>query len=628
MVIAALIYKAPMTSYAAYYSGYSEICTNDFTVEEIKKTEGETYLQTGGDILYILTEGIIKPNNITSCDFLYSDVAPQGDEEIFNIALENNEPVIVWLDEDGKTIWMHSNATEIYANPDCKYLLYQCEIAHSVEALSHINTAYVEDLFSAFAGTKNVDWSFLENWDVSSVKNFENAFTYSDISDLTVFSNWNTSEALTFKAMFAYCTEITTLDGLENWNTAKVLSLDTMFRNCSNIADISAIANWNVGSVIELQQTFLNVTAIEDASCLNKWIDYGIEKAHVFETFWATGAQMNHYQTMIIPGSGEDPILPYWYMVPIEFYDGNTLLATYYTTPHEKKSYVDEYENEHFESLNLWTLYTYAYDYVVAQGKLFICFNSKKDGSGESIIFDDNTPLWLENPEHKYYIIWGNSYNLEAEEILEDAKMEENSIIPNKPSLPDASPTDAPHPSSPNLDEEPETDTTISDSTSRPPVKEEEVTEEIKEDTIKEEESDSKEDTTPDLSDETPATDESLEERPSEEKPVTKPTEEEKPDEDETVEEDDNIKPGDDNISEEEPSENESDKETDIPKEEDDESSSTDEDRETEVIDGKEEKSETALEDGEEDKVEEAVESGEEENGTESSGKDIEKESE
>ena len=112
--------------------------------------------------------------------------------------------------------------------------------------LNCIDTSKITDmsyLFSYIIVLSENEQIYLDNWDVSNVKNMESMFRncYYINPDL---SNWDVSNVKNMTAMFYNCKNFTG-EGIKNWNVSNVESMDYMFSYCESFTG-NELENWNV----------------------------------------------------------------------------------------------------------------------------------------------------------------------------------------------------------------------------------------------------------------------------------------------------------------------------------------------------------------------------------------------
>jgi surface protein len=157
------------------------------------------------------------------------------------------------------------------------------------------NTAYV------FTNCNNVtDITPLENWNVSTMENFDKFFNAYNLGNLSPLNNWDVSD-MTNMAWFYNGATLRNLDFMSNWNTGhlqnmacafgtkisvpsnisglrdldvgNVTNMYNLFDGRINIDDFSPLANWNVSSVTDVTNMFNNVNADANlAVALDNWV--------------------------------------------------------------------------------------------------------------------------------------------------------------------------------------------------------------------------------------------------------------------------------------------------------------------------------------------------------------------
>ncbi|WP_407374600.1 BspA family leucine-rich repeat surface protein [Methanobrevibacter sp.] len=142
---------------------------------------------------------------------------------------EEFDVLIILNDGTNLTSWNDvENKNEIiYVSEDLSKftdLSYKYADLTNLKAIVADVTDKVIDMNSMFYFCKSLkDISFLNNWDVSNVKNME--------------------------YMFSNCVSLADLCPLKDWDVSKVISMECMFENCKSLKDISPLSDWNVSNV-------------------------------------------------------------------------------------------------------------------------------------------------------------------------------------------------------------------------------------------------------------------------------------------------------------------------------------------------------------------------------------------
>ena len=126
--------------------------------------------------------------------------------------------------------------------------------------LGDIDTSKIVYMAHLFYKTNRKDWSGIETWDVSNVKNMLSMFEQSNFNG--DISKWNVSNVKDMTAMF----KGTNFNGdLSKWNTSNVKNMLSMFAFSNFNSDIS---NWDVSSVKYMPKMFWHSAFNNDIS---KW---------------------------------------------------------------------------------------------------------------------------------------------------------------------------------------------------------------------------------------------------------------------------------------------------------------------------------------------------------------------
>jgi surface protein len=174
-----------------------------------------------------------------------------------------------------------------------------------------INTNTTKNMFK---NTQSEDWSFVTNFDVSSVADFSFMFAGA-VTFNQPLNHWNVSSAITLSGMFGGAlafnqplnswdvSNATSLSGmfvgatafnqpLDHWNVMSATDLSSMFRNATVFNQ--PLVDWDVSSATDLSSMF------EDAETFNQPLDgWDVSSAtdlcHMFSGASAFNQPLNHW---------------------------------------------------------------------------------------------------------------------------------------------------------------------------------------------------------------------------------------------------------------------------------------------------------------------------------------------
>lgn len=150
-----------------------------------------------------------------------------------------------------------------------------------ISELAFADTSEVTEIYKLFYLTGNLDLSAISGWNVSNVSNFKMLFTFTSINDLSPLSGWNTSNAVSFYHIFEEMSSLTSLHGLENWNVSSV----TDFRNAfyhTGITNVDALINWNISDNANLERMFSKCYDLLNLDGLANWT---FKPSSIYEMF-------------------------------------------------------------------------------------------------------------------------------------------------------------------------------------------------------------------------------------------------------------------------------------------------------------------------------------------------------
>lgn len=144
----------------------------------------------------------------------------------------------------------NSSSSGAKYKPTSKDELRELVIDNSIN-LGDIDVSAVTDMSFLFHMCWRKDFSGVENWDVSNVKDTHMMFAGCDTFNEPI-GNWNVSKVTDMDHMFSECTKFN--QPLNNWNVSSVVNMSGMFRNCENFNQ--PLDKWNVSKVTKVNLMF------------------------------------------------------------------------------------------------------------------------------------------------------------------------------------------------------------------------------------------------------------------------------------------------------------------------------------------------------------------------------------
>ena len=110
--------------------------------------------------------------------------------------------------------------------------------------LGDIDTSKITDMSWLFSHTSRTDFSGIEKWDVSNVKDMRSMF-YGATSFNTDISKWDVSNVRDMSYMFEGATSFN--QDISGWNVSNVKDMDSMFLGAKAINQ--DLSNWDISGV-------------------------------------------------------------------------------------------------------------------------------------------------------------------------------------------------------------------------------------------------------------------------------------------------------------------------------------------------------------------------------------------
>lgn len=259
--------------------------------------------------------------------------------------------------------WNTSNVTQMegvfYINP---YIVAEgLETTLSdISGLEDWDVSKVTYMPKAFANNHVLkDLTPLKNWNVSKVENMEMCFTNDPIESLEPIYKWNTSSVTTMQKAFGG-TQITTLDAELSWDTSKVTDMQYIFASSLNL-ETANLENLDMTSVASTANIFSGSSKLKEIKTPKAYPSDVNVKIELPGTFY--DSEFNAY-TKLDNTSPTKTVLKRGFTITFNKNTGKGTMAKQIILADEQKAI----------KANTFT----------KSGKIFKCWNTKKDGTGTS----------------------------------------------------------------------------------------------------------------------------------------------------------------------------------------------------------------------------------------------------
>ncbi|HEF4233123.1 TPA: BspA family leucine-rich repeat surface protein [Campylobacter jejuni] len=118
--------------------------------------------------------------------------------------------------------------------------------------LGDIDTSKITDMSCLFRNSTREDFSGIEKWDVSNVKDMASMFAACKNFNQDL-SSWDTSNVKTMAYMFADCENFN--QDISGWDVGKVRNMEYMFKDCKSFNQ--PLGDWDVSEVENMRGIFL-----------------------------------------------------------------------------------------------------------------------------------------------------------------------------------------------------------------------------------------------------------------------------------------------------------------------------------------------------------------------------------
>ena len=152
-----------------------------------------------------------------------------------------------------------------YRPTSCAYWFNRCYTLSEIKGIENFNTANVESMENMFAYCTNLSTLDLSSLNTGSVENMSNMFYYcSGLSNLNL-TGFNTRNVKDMSKMFSRCGSLTSLD-LSSFDTRNVTDMSRMFYGNNKLAQIN-LSSFNTAKVIDMSAMFGGYNGGEDCDC-------------------------------------------------------------------------------------------------------------------------------------------------------------------------------------------------------------------------------------------------------------------------------------------------------------------------------------------------------------------------
>lgn len=236
----------------------------------------------------------ISPNTITFSHDRYNF------EDVYDISLAKDNSILLYNVDDSEVIITNMTNQKIKANDinglfsncnrlltinnldyldtsncnDFSNLFYNDRYLTTITGIESIATSNVENMSHIFDTCSNIVSINISNWDVSKVKRLDYAFNKdTKITDFSFLYNWNTSSLEDISNMFS-STRASNID-LSKWNVKNVNTVEGLFKQ-SRFKTID-ISNWRLQNCVSMKSCFEGCSYLTSINGLNSLETYKVE---------------------------------------------------------------------------------------------------------------------------------------------------------------------------------------------------------------------------------------------------------------------------------------------------------------------------------------------------------------
>ena len=208
-------------------------------------------------------------HRIVTVTFLDNNKIPSNAVESWNVSEDQKHgSVKAWVvqnSEDNTKYDLYIGAKNgVIANPKSSRLFSDFRELKSINFNNNFDTSNVTDMSYMFAWCTNIETIDISSFSTSNVTSMKNMFNMYDNNNNTVINNkltniifgdnFDTSNVTDIFQMFTGCENLMQID-VENWNTSNVRNMNSTFAYCKMLTTLD-LSKWNTSKVIIMAWLF------------------------------------------------------------------------------------------------------------------------------------------------------------------------------------------------------------------------------------------------------------------------------------------------------------------------------------------------------------------------------------
>lgn len=219
--------------------------------------------------------------NIITATFLDTNKVPDNAIESWDISIDKDKGVMAYVTpnktETNKYDLFIGANRGVIANEDSSYLFYNFRNLTSIDFKQNFDTSNATLMNNMFAFCTNLTTLDLSNFDTSNVTNMRNMFQMYDNSVSLVIENklskiifgekWSTTNLIYMAQMFVGLENITELN-VSNWDTSKVIDMQSVFAYCRKLTTID-LSKWNTTKATDMSFLFMAAESLTNLDLSN-----------------------------------------------------------------------------------------------------------------------------------------------------------------------------------------------------------------------------------------------------------------------------------------------------------------------------------------------------------------------
>ena len=302
-----------------------------------------------------------------------SRILPGNNVTKIDVSIPNSDvPIYAWFDNG--TIYLYSENTKIYLNPNCNSMFSYLSKIESIDLsifdsskvvylsefiyrtgvktinLSGFNTTNVTSMYYMFYNNSNLTSLDVSHFDTSNVTSMAGMFAYnSNLTGLDV-SHFDTSNVTNMSSMFSNCEGLTSIN-IKNFNTSNVTNMSSMFYGMKNLVSLD-VSHFDTRKVTNMASMFQLASKLSTIDVSNFDTSNVTNMAGMFRYMWGiTSLNLKNFDTSNVTSMAD--MFAGLYLTSLDIRHFNTSKVTNMAGMFDQMYYLKSIDVSHFDTSNV-----------------------------------------------------------------------------------------------------------------------------------------------------------------------------------------------------------------------------------------------------------------------------------